>query len=58
MILMGHYVMVLSSTSRRSLNVLEHVFKEKPRPSSSPLEKNDHPGLDDSEEIAAEKITT
>ena len=33
------------------------MFKEKARPSSSPLEKNDHPELDDSEEVDAEMIT-
>jgi len=33
------------------------MFKEKPRPSSSPLEKNDHPELDDPEEVDAEVIT-
>jgi len=34
-----------------------HVQREKPRPSSSPLEKNDHPEFDDSEEVAADMIT-
>jgi len=33
------------------------MFKEKLRPSSSPLEKNDHPKLGDSEEVNAEMIT-
>jgi len=47
----------LSSISRRCFNVFEHMFKEKPRPSSTPLEKNDHPELDDSEEVGAEMIT-
>jgi len=42
---------------QKILNVFENMFKEKPRPSSSPLEKNDHPELDDSEEVDAEMIT-
>ncbi len=33
------------------------MFKEIPRSSSSPLEKNDHPELDDSEEVDADMIT-
>jgi len=42
---------------QKILNVFENMFKEKPRPNSSPLEKNDHPELDDSEEVDAEMIT-
>jgi len=42
---------------QKILNVFENMFKEKPRPSSLPLEKNDHPELDDSEEVDAEMIT-
>jgi len=42
---------------QKILIVFENMFKEKPRPSSSQLEKNDHPELDDSEEVDAEMIT-
>ena len=42
---------------QKILNVFENMFKEKPRPSSSPLEKNDHPESDDLEEVDAEMIT-
>ncbi len=42
---------------QKILNVFENMFKEKPRPSSLPLEKNDHPELDDSEELDVEMIT-
>jgi len=42
---------------QKILNMVEHMFKEKPRPSWSPLEKNDHPELDDSEEVDADMIT-
>ena len=32
------------------------MFNQKPKPSSSPLERNDHPELDASEEVAADVI--
>ncbi len=41
---------------KKILSVYENMFNQKPKPSSSPLERNDNPELDASEEVAADAI--
>jgi hypothetical protein len=41
----------------KMIGAYEKMFAESPRPFSSPLEKNDHPELDDSDELTPEETT-
>jgi len=40
----------------KMIGTFEQMFGEKPRPYSSPLERNDHPELDDSKEMEGDDV--
>jgi len=48
---------ILSIYDKKILSIYENTFNQKPKPSSSPLERNDHPELDALEEVVADVIT-
>jgi len=54
---MGHFVLVQIKYIKKILSVYENMFSQKPKPSSSPLERNHHPELDTLEEVAADVIS-